>query len=208
MAALPAAMHVTHAPQALDVQVERADHISEEGLHLKTTGPQDSGPQLWPHLPPAQEQATMPQSTLSEHLSTSLWPNLPPMFAAKGQTDSTDASPASIGQPGPGPSTATNQHVQSTPRWPELLEGATQEDAQSDWRGHFLPASTSSAFGSRTAGDTMERVAFLIEETNERLGCMLNPEALVVRRVAGLQPQRSISGPVTGLSLSDDPLFL
>ena len=53
----------------------------------------------------------------------------------------------------------------------------------------------------------MERVAFLIEETNARLGCMLNPETLVIRRLAGVQPQRSISGPVTGLSLSDDPLF-
>ena len=31
----------------------------------------------------------------------------------------------------------------------------------------------------------MERVAFLIEEANERLGCLLNPETLVLRRTAG-----------------------
>ena len=53
----------------------------------------------------------------------------------------------------------------------------------------------------------MERVAFLIEETNERLGCLLNPEALVLRRVAGLQPRRSLGGTVTGINQSDDPLF-
>lgn len=53
----------------------------------------------------------------------------------------------------------------------------------------------------------MERVAFLIEATNERLGCMLNPETLVIRRLAGIQPRRTMSGPVTGLNLSDDPLF-
>ena len=29
----------------------------------------------------------------------------------------------------------------------------------------------------------MERVAFLIEETNERLSCLLNPETLVMRRL-------------------------
>ena len=31
----------------------------------------------------------------------------------------------------------------------------------------------------------MERVAFLIEETGERIACLLNPESLVVRRIAG-----------------------
>lgn len=53
----------------------------------------------------------------------------------------------------------------------------------------------------------MERVAFLIEETGERLGCMLNPESLVLRRVAGLRPRRSAGGAVTGVGLSDDPLL-
>jgi len=53
----------------------------------------------------------------------------------------------------------------------------------------------------------MERVAFLIEETNERLGCLLNPEALVIRRLAGVQPRRSLTGTMTGSDQSDDPLF-
>jgi len=53
----------------------------------------------------------------------------------------------------------------------------------------------------------MERVAFLIEETGERLGCLLNPESLVVRRAAGLKPRRSLGGHVTGAGLADDPLL-
>lgn len=35
----------------------------------------------------------------------------------------------------------------------------------------------------------MERVAFLIEDTKERLGCMLNPETLEIRRQAGVRPR-------------------
>ena len=53
----------------------------------------------------------------------------------------------------------------------------------------------------------MERVAFLIEETNERLSCLLNPESLVTRRVAGVRPRGSVSGQLTGLGLADDPLL-
>jgi hypothetical protein len=53
----------------------------------------------------------------------------------------------------------------------------------------------------------MERVAFLIEETGERLGCLLNPETLVVRRVAGLRQRRSLGGHVTGTGQSDDALL-
>jgi len=53
----------------------------------------------------------------------------------------------------------------------------------------------------------VERVAFLIEETNERIGCLLNPESLVMRRVAGVQPRRSATGQLTGASLTDDPLL-
>lgn len=53
----------------------------------------------------------------------------------------------------------------------------------------------------------MERVAFLIEESGERLSCMLNPESLVVRRNAGIRPQQSVNGSLTGSSLSDDPLL-
>lgn len=53
----------------------------------------------------------------------------------------------------------------------------------------------------------MERVAFLVEETNERLGCLLNPDRLVMRRVAGVQPRRSVGGQFSGAGLRDDPLL-
>lgn len=53
----------------------------------------------------------------------------------------------------------------------------------------------------------MERVAFLIEDTGERLGCLLNPESLVLRRQAGIQPRQTAGGLVTGADLADDPLF-
>lgn len=53
----------------------------------------------------------------------------------------------------------------------------------------------------------MERVAFLIEETGERIACMLNPEDMVVRRLAGVRPRRSTGGALTGAGLADDALL-
>jgi len=53
----------------------------------------------------------------------------------------------------------------------------------------------------------LERVAFLIEATGERIGAMLNPENLTFRRWAGVRPQRLASGTVAG-SGADDPLVL
>ena len=53
----------------------------------------------------------------------------------------------------------------------------------------------------------MERVAFLIEDTNERIGCLLNPESVVIRRRAGVRARRSAGGLVTGADLSDDQLL-
>jgi hypothetical protein len=53
----------------------------------------------------------------------------------------------------------------------------------------------------------MERVAFLLEKTGERLPCLLNPASVVVRRVAGLQARQSSYGPLTGTGLKDDPLL-
>jgi hypothetical protein len=53
----------------------------------------------------------------------------------------------------------------------------------------------------------MERVAFLIEETGERIACLLNPESVVVRRVAGVRPRRSLGGSLTGSQLADDALL-
>jgi hypothetical protein len=52
----------------------------------------------------------------------------------------------------------------------------------------------------------MERVGFLLE-TGERLGCLLNPESIEVRRQAGVRPRRSIGGALTGHGLTDDPLL-
>lgn len=53
----------------------------------------------------------------------------------------------------------------------------------------------------------MERVAFLLEETGERLGCLLNPESVVLRRSAGVRPRESAGGLVAGSELADDPLL-
>ena len=53
----------------------------------------------------------------------------------------------------------------------------------------------------------MERVAFLVEETNERLGCLLNPDSLVMQRTTGVRPRSSVGGQFTGAGLRDDPLL-
>jgi nucleoid-associated protein YgaU len=53
----------------------------------------------------------------------------------------------------------------------------------------------------------MERVAFLVESTGERIGALLNPESLVVRRQAGVRVRRSGTGQLSGAGLSDDPLL-
>lgn len=53
----------------------------------------------------------------------------------------------------------------------------------------------------------MERVAFLIERSGERIGCLLNPESVIRRRVAGLRPRRSVGGLLTGKGLADDQLL-
>lgn len=53
----------------------------------------------------------------------------------------------------------------------------------------------------------MERVAFLLENTGERIACLLNPASLVMRRVAGVRRRSSGSGPLTGAALGDDPLL-
>lgn len=53
----------------------------------------------------------------------------------------------------------------------------------------------------------MERVAFLIEQTNERLVCLLNPERLEIKRAAGVRTRASAGGALTGAGLADDPLL-
>ena len=53
----------------------------------------------------------------------------------------------------------------------------------------------------------MERVAFLIEKTGARIGCMLNPESLTISRRAGVRLRQSISGALNGKGMFDDPLL-
>ena len=53
----------------------------------------------------------------------------------------------------------------------------------------------------------MIRAVFLIEANDQRIGCLLNPESLVIRRSAGVQPRRSAGGQLSGAGLSDDPLL-
>ncbi|MBN9389035.1 MAG: hypothetical protein J0I20_13495 [Chloroflexi bacterium] len=53
----------------------------------------------------------------------------------------------------------------------------------------------------------MERAAFLIESSGERIGCLLNPESVVRRRRAGILPRQSSGGRLTGSNLADDPLL-
>jgi hypothetical protein len=52
----------------------------------------------------------------------------------------------------------------------------------------------------------MERVAFIVDSTGERIGCLLNPEGLVVRRWSGVRRRRSIAGAIRADALADDPL--
>ncbi len=53
----------------------------------------------------------------------------------------------------------------------------------------------------------MERVAFLVEQTNEMLTCLLNPETLVLRRSSGIRVRHSSASLLSGAQLSDDPLL-
>lgn len=53
----------------------------------------------------------------------------------------------------------------------------------------------------------MERVTFLVEQTSQSISCLLNPESLVMRRTAGVQPRRSAGGKLTGAGLRDDPVL-
>lgn len=52
----------------------------------------------------------------------------------------------------------------------------------------------------------MERVAFLVDKTGERIDCMLNPESVTMTRLAGVRVRGTASGQLTGTGLADDPL--
>jgi hypothetical protein len=53
----------------------------------------------------------------------------------------------------------------------------------------------------------MERVAFLIERTGERISCLLNPESLEMRRNAGVLMRREAGGFLAGQARTDHPLI-
>lgn len=52
----------------------------------------------------------------------------------------------------------------------------------------------------------MERVTFLIEQSNERLACLLNPESLVIKRIAGVRKRSLSESPLACTGQSDTPL--
>lgn len=52
----------------------------------------------------------------------------------------------------------------------------------------------------------MERVAFLVDDTGERIDCLLNPETVAVTRLAGVRLRGTSTGQLTGAGLADDPL--
>lgn len=53
----------------------------------------------------------------------------------------------------------------------------------------------------------MERVAFLVDETGDRVDCLLNPETVEVSRLAGVRPRGAGTGQLVGAGLADDPLL-
>jgi hypothetical protein len=53
----------------------------------------------------------------------------------------------------------------------------------------------------------VERVAFLIERTGERIECLLNPETFTFIRQAGVRPIRTLAAAFTGAAETDDPLL-
>jgi Contractile injection system tube protein len=48
---------------------------------------------------------------------------------------------------------------------------------------------------------------FLVEDNNQRISCMLNPESVVIRRTAGVRTRESLSGVIKTDKRSDNPLL-
>jgi hypothetical protein len=53
----------------------------------------------------------------------------------------------------------------------------------------------------------VERVAFLIERTGERITCLLNPENIEMRRTAGIRARQEAGGFLAGQARTDHPLI-
>src|SRR5215831_1887864 len=52
----------------------------------------------------------------------------------------------------------------------------------------------------------MERVTFLVEQSNMTIPCLLNPESVTVKRTAGIRVRERDSGPLVNAGTKDDPL--
>jgi hypothetical protein len=52
----------------------------------------------------------------------------------------------------------------------------------------------------------MERVAFLVDDSGERIDCLLNPETFEVTRLAGVRLRGAAGGQFIGAGLADEPL--
>jgi hypothetical protein len=50
----------------------------------------------------------------------------------------------------------------------------------------------------------MERVTFILEDGDDRISCLMNPECLTWRRTAGIRPRNSLSGAVSLEGYADD----
>ncbi|MDG5814099.1 hypothetical protein QA601_03350 [Chitinispirillales bacterium ANBcel5] len=53
----------------------------------------------------------------------------------------------------------------------------------------------------------MERVAFILVHSDERISCMLNPQSLTLRRTAGIHSRSSLGGAFVSTELSDNPIL-
>jgi len=53
----------------------------------------------------------------------------------------------------------------------------------------------------------MQRVAFIVDATGERVDCLLNPETVEVGRQAGVRPRGSTGGHLVGAGQADDPVL-
>lgn len=53
----------------------------------------------------------------------------------------------------------------------------------------------------------MERAAFLLMQSNERISCMLNPQSVILRRRAGIRQRTSLGAAFISAEISDLPLL-
>src|SRR5262245_8930905 len=86
------------------------------------------------------------------------------------------------------------------------VAGPARRSCPVDAAGQRVHRCPGTASRRRTARSVMERVAFLIDESGERIDCLLNPETVEVTRLAGVRPRGTASGQLTGAGLADDPL--